>query len=68
MSRRDLRIKKLLIAVLELMIILAVILGIIWFLKDTGIAEKKQEWTVSYPMANSGISWDGAGYNGIYGR
>jgi len=68
MSRRDLRIKKLLIAILELMAIIAVIAGIVWALKSTGIAERKQEWTVSYPMANAGISWDGAGYNGIYGR
>ena len=68
MSKRDMRVKKLLIALLELTAIIAVILGIIWAMKATGIAERKQEWTVSYPMANAGISWDGAGYNGIYGR
>ena len=28
--------------------------------------ERASLWSVSYPMANAGIEWTGAGYNGIY--
>ena len=31
-------------------------------------AEAHTEPDVVYPMVNQGITWEGAGYNGIWGR
>jgi len=46
--------------------ILIVVIGVLLYM-DFGI-EKEPKCDAVYPMANQHITWEGAGYNGIYGR
>ena len=46
------------------MSIMTVVLGMLIFLNIW----VEREPDVSYPMVNQNITWEGAGYNGIYGR
>ena len=48
------------------MSIMTVVLGMLIFLNIW--VEREPECDVSYPMVNKNITWEGAGYNGIYGR
>ena len=48
------------------MSIMTVVLGMLIFLNIW--VEREPECDVSYPMVYQNITWEGAGYNGIYGR
>lgn len=48
------------------MSIMTVVLGMLIFLNIR--VEREPEPDVSYQMVNQRITWEGAGYNGIYGR
>jgi len=48
------------------MSIMAVVLGMLVYLNIW--VEREPEPDVSFPMVNQNITWEGAGYNGIYGR
>ena len=48
------------------MSIMTVVLGMLIFLNIW--VEREPECDVRYPMVNQNITWEGAGYNGIYGR
>ena len=49
-----------------LMGIMAVVIGVLIGLNIS--AATRVNWDVSYTMANRGIEWTGAGYNGLFGR
>ena len=48
------------------MSIMTVVLGMLIFLNIW--VEREPETDVSFPMVNQRITWEGSGYNGIYGR
>lgn len=68
MGNRDLRIRKLLVALAEVLIIAAVIVGIITLVQNCALAAQEHDWDVCYEMTNKGVTWEGAGYSGVYGR
>ena len=49
------------------MSIMTVVLVMLIFL-NIREAGREPEYDVSYQMVNQHITWEGAGYNGIYGR
>lgn len=68
MSKRDLRLKKLAIALAEVALIAALITGIVMLVNNCAMAAQEHDWDVCYSMANANVNWEGAGYNGVYGR
>lgn len=51
-----------------LILSLAAAAAMIWLNVSTDLKSREHEIIGYYPMTNQHITWDGAGYNGIYGR
>lgn len=49
------------------MAILTVVIGMLVFLNIREDA-REEACDMSFPMVNQNITWEGAGYNGIYGK
>ena len=62
-SGRKERIKNLIVAIL---VVVELIVGIyVLFFEEE---PAPTGWEHEYPMANANITWEGAGYNGVYGH